>query len=126
MGSPTYSAKLAMRLLGEYGLVACVPTSIAHPAAAETEGSVAHDPRVADAVHAWKEWIEYQAAINRAPCLSVGVVHDQELVAADAFGLADPAAGGGGGNRTLPPPFRETAAMRDFRGQTEWGQRVGI
>ena len=32
--------------------------------------------------------------------------------------------GGGGGNRTLSRPFREMAAMRDFRVQTEEGQRV--
>ena len=34
--------------------------------------------------------------------------------------------GGGGGNRTLCCPFRETAAMRDFRGQFGTGQRVNL
>jgi len=32
--------------------------------------------------------------------------------------------GGGGGNRTRVPCFGEMAAMRDFRVQTEEGQRV--
>ena len=52
---------------------------------------LAADPRVADAVHAWEEWIEYQTAINRVPGVSIAVVHDQELISTDAFGLADPA-----------------------------------
>ena len=48
------------------------------------------DPRVADAVKAWEAWIEYQAAINGIPGVSVGIVHDQELIATNAFGLANP------------------------------------
>ena len=51
---------------------------------------VAMDPRVHDAVQLWLEWIEYQAAINRIPGVSVGIVYDQELVASAAFGLANP------------------------------------
>jgi hypothetical protein len=34
--------------------------------------------------------------------------------------------GGGGGYRTLCRPFQEMAAMRDFRGQIETGQRVNV
>ena len=55
--------------------------------------SLARDPRVVDAVAAWKEWVEYQAAINEVPGVSVGVVHDQELLYSDAFGLANPETG---------------------------------
>lgn len=55
--------------------------------------SLARDPRVVDAIAAWKEWVEYQAAINEVPGMSVGVVHDQELLDSDAFGLANPETG---------------------------------
>lgn len=59
--------------------------------AAERSGpSLAADPRVADAITAWKEWVEYQAAVDRVPGLSLGVVHDQEILDADAFGVANP------------------------------------
>jgi CubicO group peptidase (beta-lactamase class C family) len=58
--------------------------------AQETSLRLAEDPRVADAVKAWEEWIEYQAGINGIPGLSVGVVHDQELIATTAFGFANP------------------------------------
>jgi len=61
--------------------------------AADETRSLAEDPRVTDAIHAWEEWVEYQTAINRVPGVSVGVVHDQELISANAFGLADPATG---------------------------------
>ena len=55
--------------------------------------SLAGDPRVVDAIKAWEEWVEYQAAINGVPGMSVGVVHDQELLATNAFGLANPDTG---------------------------------
>ena len=61
--------------------------------AAEEARALIDDPRVTDAIHAWEEWIEYQAAINQVPGVSVGVVHDQELIATNSFGLADPANG---------------------------------
>ena len=63
------------------------------PAWAESAGPIADDPRVADAVRAWMEWVEYQAAVSRVPGMSVGIVHDQELIATNAFGMADPEAG---------------------------------
>ncbi len=62
-------------------------------AEAKSSLSLARDPRVVDAVAAWKEWVEYQAAINEVPGMSVGVVHDQELLDSDAFGLANPRTG---------------------------------
>lgn len=49
------------------------------------------DPRVADAVALWSEWLEYQAATGRVPAVSFGIVHDQELIAGGAFGDANPA-----------------------------------
>jgi CubicO group peptidase (beta-lactamase class C family) len=48
---------------------------------------------VADAVTAWQEWVEYQAMTNNVPGVSLGVVYDQELIATDAFGFANPEAG---------------------------------
>jgi CubicO group peptidase (beta-lactamase class C family) len=59
----------------------------------KASASIARDPRVVDAIAAWKEWVEYQAALDGVPGMSVGVVHDQELLAAAAFGLANPATG---------------------------------
>ena len=54
---------------------------------------IAKDPRVVDAIAAWSAWVEYQLAINSVPGTSVGVVHDQELLYAQGFGLANPATG---------------------------------
>ena len=74
-------------------LVFLTTISFSHSATAETPSHrLADDPRVADAVNAWEEWVEYQAAINRVPGVSVGIVHDQELIAANAFGFANPEA----------------------------------
>ena len=51
------------------------------------------DPRVADAVAAWETWVEYQLGVSRVPAASIGVVHDQELLTARGFGLANPDTG---------------------------------
>ena len=51
------------------------------------------DPRVAEAVAAWEAWVEYQLAISRVPAASIGVVHDQELLTARGFGMANPDTG---------------------------------
>jgi len=69
----------------------CLPATIG--AAPEDAGTVlvANDPRVVDAVRAWEVWVEYQAAINGVPGVSTGIVHDQELIATNAFGFANPA-----------------------------------
>jgi CubicO group peptidase (beta-lactamase class C family) len=60
------------------------------PASAQTTRRLADDPRVADAVQAWLEWVSYHTAINGIPGVSVGIVHDQELIAATAYGYLDP------------------------------------
>ncbi|MBY6204561.1 serine hydrolase [Halomonas denitrificans] len=62
-------------------------------AVAQDGSSVADDPRVADAVRLWSHWMEYQAGSSRVPAVSFGIVHDQELVASGAYGLANPAEG---------------------------------
>jgi CubicO group peptidase (beta-lactamase class C family) len=64
------------------------PTAVAQN---ETEDTVASDARVMDAVKAWAVWVEYQLAVNNVPGASVGVVHDQEVLLAKGFGLANPA-----------------------------------
>ncbi len=80
----------------------CLVCYAARPAGAqEASRRVADDPRVADAVRAWEEWVEYQAAIDAVPGLSLGVVHDQELIASNAFGFADPETGKGSTPETL-------------------------
>ena len=79
----------AVSLLALLSAVSLSPFAVAE----DERPNLAGDPRVADAIEAWKEWVEYQAAINGVPGVSVGVVHDQELLATGAFGLANPAAG---------------------------------
>jgi CubicO group peptidase (beta-lactamase class C family) len=51
------------------------------------------DPRVSDAIAAWAAWVEYQLGINAVPGASVAVVHDQELLFVEGFGLANAEAG---------------------------------
>jgi CubicO group peptidase (beta-lactamase class C family) len=53
---------------------------------------LADHPRVSDAVRVWEEWVEYQATMDAVPGVSLGIVHDQELIAASAFGFANPEA----------------------------------
>jgi CubicO group peptidase (beta-lactamase class C family) len=78
------------RLLTLALLVALMPL----PAAADTtHHSVADHHRVADAVAAWSVWMQYQAALDGVPAMSVAVVHDEETVHLGAFGLADPDSG---------------------------------
>jgi CubicO group peptidase (beta-lactamase class C family) len=74
-------------------LLLCVSTPPPFAGAEEQRQDLAGDPRVADAIEAWEEWVEYQAAINGVPGMSVGVVHDQELLATNAFGVANPDTG---------------------------------
>ena len=80
----------ATSLLALSLVTSCTATAVAEE---KSSLSVARDPRVVDAIAAWKEWVEYQAAINEVPGMSVGVVHDQELLDSDAFGLANPETG---------------------------------
>lgn len=54
---------------------------------------LAADPRVSDAVAAWAAWVEYQLGINAVPGASVAVVHDQELLFVEGFGMANPEKG---------------------------------
>lgn len=79
---------LKKRLLTAAVLLALTTLAVARPA---DKGNLAEDPRVRDAVKAWEEWVEYQAAVNRVPGLSVGIVHNQELIAEKGFGFANPA-----------------------------------
>jgi CubicO group peptidase (beta-lactamase class C family) len=71
----------------------CIVISFIGPAVAQGPRKLADDPRVADAVRAWEEWVEYQAAVNAIPGVSTGLVHDQELISTNAFGFANPEAG---------------------------------
>ncbi|AKS41192.1 serine hydrolase [Wenzhouxiangella marina] len=60
---------------------------------ADDPRALADDPRVADAISLWSEWVAYQAGRDRVPAVSWGIVHDQDLIASGAFGLANPAEG---------------------------------
>ena len=67
----------------------CTVILAASSVAGDTPTRLADDPRVSDAVQAWMEWVEYQAAVNNIPGVSLGIVHDQELIASDAFGFSN-------------------------------------
>ena len=53
------------------------------------DGDLAKHPRVADAITLLDLWIEEQRSYNDLPGLSIGVVHDQELVWAKGYGVRD-------------------------------------
>jgi len=50
---------------------------------------LAQKPEVADAIQLLESWVESQMAYRGIPGLSLGIVHDQELVWARGFGYAD-------------------------------------
>ena len=74
-------------------LILIATLSAAPPSSEEPGPAIADTPRVADALAAWSVWVEYQAALAGVPAVSVAVVHDQETLLLDAFGLADPETG---------------------------------
>lgn len=55
---------------------------------AQTPSIVEH-PEVAAEIQAFEIWVEYQIASKSWPGLSVGIVHDQELIYARGFGYAN-------------------------------------
>jgi CubicO group peptidase (beta-lactamase class C family) len=78
--------------------IAAVATTIAAPAAAQsiapaaahaTSRVLADDPRVADALALLGVWLENRRQYHDIPGISAAVVHDQELVWSEGFGLAD-------------------------------------
>ncbi len=58
------------------------------PLQAEDVG-LAEDPRVADAITLLDLWIEEQRSYRQLPGLAIGVVHDQQLVWARAYGTSN-------------------------------------
>lgn len=73
---------------GPLALAALLVVASVHPPAQAV--SLADDPRVAEAVRLWSEWVEYQAGTQRVPGLSWGIVRDQQMIASGAFGDANP------------------------------------
>ena len=51
--------------------------------------SLADEPRVADALRLIEVWVEAQRAYEDIPGISMGVVHDQNLIWSKGFGYAD-------------------------------------
>lgn len=47
------------------------------------------DPRVKEAIHLMDVWLKAQWAYKQLPGVSVGVVHDQDLIWSRGFGFAD-------------------------------------
>ena len=70
-------------------------------AAEEAAPPVAEHPDVAAAIDLYEVWAAEQMAYRHQPGLSIGVVHDGELVWARGFGLADVAAGRPAGPETV-------------------------
>lgn len=62
---------------------------LALPCAALNAQSIATNDRVRQATELLKTWLEAQRAYDQIPGISLGVVHDQELVWAGGFGYAD-------------------------------------
>ena len=54
---------------------------------------LARQPRVVDAIALLDLWIEEQRAYRALPGLAIGVVHDQDLVWAEGYGVSDLATG---------------------------------
>lgn len=78
-------------------VVFCVCVALGFSSVSHGEGAealpISKDPRVVDAIAAWSAWVEYQLAVNNVPGASVAVVHDQELLYTEGFGMANPATG---------------------------------
>ena len=51
--------------------------------------SLRDDPGVSSALHVLETWVDAQLAYERIPGISMGVVHDQELIWSKGFGYAD-------------------------------------
>ena len=64
-------------------------SSLVVPSLAWCQPAPAHQPWVADRIRLFEAWVESQMAYRGQPGLSIGIVHDQELVWAKGFGLAD-------------------------------------
>jgi hypothetical protein len=56
-------------------VMSCVATTVAEE---RVSAGLADEPRVVDAIAAWKEWVEYQAAISGVPGMSVRRVRVDE------------------------------------------------
>lgn len=63
--------------------VALLSTGFAHAQ------SLAEDPRVVSALRLVEIWIDADLAYERIPGMSLGIVHDQNLVWSRGFGYAD-------------------------------------
>ena len=50
---------------------------------------IANDPSVAAALELARTWVEAQRAYERIPGVSAAIIHDQEVLWAGGFGLAD-------------------------------------
>jgi CubicO group peptidase (beta-lactamase class C family) len=52
--------------------------------------ALANDPRVASAIRLLEVWVETQLAYEAIPGISMGIVHDQDLIWSRGFGYANP------------------------------------
>ena len=69
-------------------IVATIALALAAPLAAPAQ-SLGDDPRVSSAINLLDLWVDAQSAYERIPGISIGVVHDQELIWSKGYGYAD-------------------------------------
>ena len=91
--APFPAARLAAAALSGWLLAAAAPAADPPP--------LAEHPDVAAAIALYEIWAAEQMAYRHQPGLSVGIVHDRDLVWARGFGLADVATGRPAGPDTV-------------------------
>ncbi len=69
-------------------IVAAFAFALATPLASPAQ-SLRDDPRVASALNLMDLWVDAQLAYERIPGISIGIVHDQELIWSKGYGYAD-------------------------------------
>ena len=69
-------------------IVATIALALATPLPSPAQ-SLSDDPRVASALNLMDLWVDAQLAYERIPGISIGVVHDQELIWSKGYGYAD-------------------------------------
>jgi CubicO group peptidase (beta-lactamase class C family) len=83
-----------------YLIVACM-VIISGVVSAEEPAALAGDPRVEDAIAAWKVWVENDLGESGVPAVSWALVYRDEVLDSGGIGFADPVSGAKAGADTL-------------------------
>ena len=68
-------------------LIVLLPAAALH--SAEPAKTLAESPGVAEAIQVFDAWVARTAADREQPGVSIGIVHDQDLIWAKGYGFAD-------------------------------------